>query len=168
MPKGLSERQDAPVKVERGTTPVRSALVQSTHWTKSDEEDYRPSKVQAFDKLLRQFAITEKLRVEQENTARRLEERIRSAEIAHGMQLKQLAALQRAIEVRRNDIGADRKAYTETRLAQQQASQASEELRATLSRFTLELHPGVQGWSHLRKLQIPMLMRLGSSSTPST
>lgn len=152
MLKGLSERQDAPVKVERGTTPDRSTLVQSTHWSSSDQGDYRSTRLQALDGLLQQFAITEKLRAEQENTARRLEERIRSAEIAHGMQLKQLAALQRAIEVRRNDIGADRKAYTETRLAQQQASQASEDLRATLSRITLELKPGMQGLCHLCKL----------------
>ena len=149
MPKELSTQQDPPVKVERATTPDRSALVQSAHWIKGDQEDYRPNKLQALDEILQQFQQSEKLRAEQENTARRLEERIRSAEIAHGMQLKQLAALQRAIEVRRNDIGADKKAYTETRLAQQQASRESEELRAGLRRITLEYSAGGQGSSHL-------------------
>ena len=149
MPEELSAQQDPPVKVEAPTTPDPSALVQSAHWIKRDQEGHRPNKLQELNELLQQFQINEKLRAEQENTARRLEERIRSAEIAHGMQLKQLAALQRAIEVRRNDIGADKKAYTETRLAQQQANKSSEELRATLNRFTLELQTGVHGSSYL-------------------
>lgn len=166
--KGLSGQQLAPVKIERGTTPDRLAPVRSAHQTEIDQENHPPTKPSALHDLLQQFAITEKLRAEQENTAQRLEERIRSAEIAHGMQLKQLAALQRAIELRRNDIGADKKAYTETRLAQQQTSQTSEELRGTLGRITMELHAGVQGSSHLCRLDCSMLMRSGSSSTSST
>lgn len=153
----VSEQEDAPVKTERQTTlDYFARSVQSPHRTKSDQEECRPIQPFTVESLLQQFDSNKALRAEQDNTARQLEERIRSAEIAHGRQLKQLAALQQqvsamqqAIRVQRNNIGVDKTAYTDNRIAQQQSIQESEELCANLSRMTAELRSGGQGPHHL-------------------
>ena len=123
--------------------------VQSPHRTKSDQEEGRPIQPWTFESLLQQLQLNKTLRAEQDSTARQLEERIRSAEIAHGRQLKQLAALQQevsalqqAIEDQRNNIGVDQTAYTDNRIAQQQSIQEFEGLCANLSRMTAEMRSG--------------------------
>ena len=89
-----------------------------------------------------QLADVEKARRKEEDNAGRLEQRIKSAELAHGQQLQQMSALQDAIERRRQQIRTDREAHQTCLSLQQQAHQRAEELRISIAVIATKLDEG--------------------------